>query len=75
MGRMSDLHAEMIEQQEDQYEPSEAEMRAAAIHHTMSALTDELWGMPPEAADLDALYKLEDAVIRAIHRAQKARHV
>ena len=67
MGRMSELHAELM-WEEGEYVPSNEEMKAAALHHTLTQTIEALKETPAEYLDLDKLYELEDRLVVKIQQ-------
>jgi len=66
MGRMSELAAEAM--WEDQYVPSDEEMKSAAAHHALADVMETLKDIPPEWTDLATLYKAEDILVQMIQK-------
>ena len=52
--------------EEEQYEPSEEEVRSANIHHTLNAVIDELKDMPVEWLDFRTLADAAKAINKKV---------
>ena len=67
MSKMAMLHADM----EEGYEPSEEEMRSAALHHSLIDAVKQLNEAPLEWVDLATLKLVDEALSLLIHRKQE----